>query len=290
MKAGPECRECLYKWVYERTAPYLEEAERFSLPVRLDDAIDSGIKEYGNLGLLCNTAVYAAGGPGSCAASFYEEFKQKANREARRLLPVARKYMERGRSPQERFERACILAAAGNVSPLGAPSAPFTFPDLVGVTEGRVHGAVMGDAYDIILHARHILYITDNAGEIGFDSLVLEAVKEKGAAVSLVVKEDPFFEDARMGDVLHFHLEAVADEVVTSKGFLTPSGDDGPAGEALAKCDVIIAKGTGSFESFWDSGVGKETIFLLKVKCKPIARDLGVDEGTIVVKASKSGS
>jgi uncharacterized protein with ATP-grasp and redox domains len=40
--------------------------------------------------------------------------------------------------------------------------------------------------------------MADNAGEIGFDSLLIAKLKEMGPKVTLIVKEDPFFEDATM--------------------------------------------------------------------------------------------
>jgi hypothetical protein len=48
--------------------------------------------------------------------------------------------------------------------------------------------------------------------------------------------------------------------------------------------DFVIAKGTGSYESLHGELVGKKAAYMLKIKCKPIARELGMKEGKIIVK------
>ena len=58
------------------------------------------------------------------------------------------------------------------------------------------------DVYGAVKAAKHILYMTDNAGEIGFDSLVLSQLKAMGKHVTLLVKTNAFFEDATMSDAL----------------------------------------------------------------------------------------
>jgi uncharacterized protein with ATP-grasp and redox domains len=105
--------------------------------------------------------------------------------------------------------------------------------------------------------------------------------------VTLVVKQDPFFEDARMSDVAFFGLDKVVDEVVTMRGFLVPAEATPAVAAAYADCDVIIGKGTGAYEALWGETGGKTAIFLLKVKCAPIARETGTDMGTVVVRVEE---
>ncbi len=51
---------------------------------------------------------------------------------------------------------------------------------------------MIDELLEVIKASNHVLYVTDNAGEIGFDSLVIQQIKELGPQVTLVVKEKTF--------------------------------------------------------------------------------------------------
>jgi len=46
----------------------------------------------------------------------------------------------------------------------------------------------------------------------------------------------------------------------------------------------VIAKGTGNYEALKDQGHGKATLYMLKIKCPPIARKTGANVGSFIVK------
>jgi uncharacterized protein with ATP-grasp and redox domains len=152
------------------------------------------------------------------------------------------------------------------------------------ILKGDGSPVLLGDLRAAVVDARRVLYITDNAGEVGFDSLVVKLVKNQGAHVTLVVKEDGFFEDAGVSDALCFALDKMADEIVVTKGFSVISEADPLLTRAYHESDLVIAKGTGSYEALHGERSEKRAIFMLKVKCGPISRDIGVDEGTVLVK------
>ena len=129
-----------------------------------------------------------------------------------------------------------------------------------------------------------MLYVTDNAGEIGFDSLVLTQLKAMGKHVTLVVKEKTFFEDATKSDALFFGLDRLVDSIVTARGFLAPAELEPHAAQALHDADLVLAKGTGSYEALRDELGRKPAIFMLKVKCPAIARETGLNIGMTIVK------
>ena len=87
-----------------------------------------------------------------------------------------------------------------------------------------------------------------------------------------------------MSDVLSFGIEKLVDEVVTVPGFMVPSEMDPAVAGLFGSSDFIIAKGTGSYEALHDELGAKKAAYMLKVKCKPIARELGVVEGGVIVK------
>ena len=215
----------------------------------------------------------------------YENLKDKSNENARKILPEAAEFIRLGETPQARLGRACFLAAAANVAPLNAPSSPYTFQEIRDLmNQGIDDRAMNDDLFGVLKESRHVLYVTDNAGEIGFDSLVIRQIKEMGLKVTLVVKKQTFFEDATLEDVHAFGLSELVDEVVTVPGFMVPSEMDPAVAGLFGSSDFIIAKGTGAYEALHGEIADKRAAYMLKVKCKPIARELGVVEGGVIVK------
>ena len=115
---------------------------------------------------------------------------------------------------------------------------------------------------------------------------MIRLLKQAGAHVTLVVKEPQFFEDATLDDARFFGLDELADQIVTTDGFLVPAEAPGDTAEALERCDLVISKGTGSFESLYGELGDTPAVFLLKVKCRPISRELGIPVGRFVVTAT----
>jgi uncharacterized protein with ATP-grasp and redox domains len=139
-----------------------------------------------------------------------------------------------------------------------------------------------------IAGAESILYLCDNAGEIVFDRLLIEAMpREK---VTCAVRGMPAINDATIEDARQTGLTEIVRVI--------PNGSDAP-GTILAECskefkkafygaDLVIAKGQGNFETLSD--VKKRRIFfLMQIKCPVIARDSGFPVGTFVITENGGG-
>ena len=74
------------------------------------------------------------------------------------------------------------------------------------------------------------------------------------------------------------------DRILTVDGFFVPRAVPPDVKKCFAESDCIIAKGTGSYEALSAETGGKTSIFMLKVKCGPIARQTGIDEGNMVIR------
>jgi uncharacterized protein with ATP-grasp and redox domains len=291
MKPHPECGACLVHWVFERTAPYTAERETARLVRNIVEVLLHDVSPQANVGSLCNKTVHAVFDSTPGLPQHYEDLKQKSNVNAKKILAEAREYINKAETPEDRLARACYLAAASNVAPLNAPSSPYTFQEIADLMHrGDAEKAIVGDLFGALKDARHVFYVTDNAGEIGFDSLVIRGIKELGSKVTLVVKKGTFFEDATMIDGRAFGLEELVDEIVTVPGFLAPNEMDEGTAASFKSCDLVIAKGTGSYEALHGEIPDKSAVYMLKVKCKPIARELEVNEGNIIVKFEKTST
>ena len=131
--------------------------------------------------------------------------------------------------------------------------------------------------------AADILYLGDNAGEIVFDRLLIEQLPcEK---VTYAVRGKPIINDATFVDAQFAGITELVEVI--------DNGSDAP-GTLLDDCsqefrarfeeaDLILSKGQGNYESLSD-GTGN-IVFLLMAKCPVIARDIGYDVGSFVLKS-----
>ncbi len=124
--------------------------------------------------------------------------------------------------------------------------------------------------------AGRILYLADNAGEIVFDRLLVEALAPQ--RVTLAVRGTPVLNDATAADARAVGLTEICEVI--------DNGSDAP-GTVLEDCsrefrqrfstaDLIIAKGQGNFETL--SEAPGNIFFLFKVKCPVIATRTGLPE------------
>jgi uncharacterized protein with ATP-grasp and redox domains len=272
-------------WVYERVWPHCGDRDGVRIAKTLLDTIMREVNPGANVGIIASGTVKSVFSTSSPAARHYEALKRESNENAKALLPAAREYIDAGRTPRERFERVCHLAAASNVAPLNSPTGAFSFDEIRSVLDrgssGPVH--IGDDVYGAVRMAKHVLYIADNAGEIGFDSLLIDWMKRMGQGVTLAVKEETFFEDATPADAGFFGLDKVVDGLATVEGFFAPHELPEAAMEAFKACDLVIGKGTGNYEALHGETGGKPTVFMLKVKCGPIARQTDALKGEVVI-------
>ncbi|MGD9076447.1 MAG: ARMT1-like domain-containing protein [Desulfobacteraceae bacterium] len=288
MKPSGACAPCLLHWLYERVAVHVAEKERFQVMNRILNVLSAEFHPTANLGLVCNKTIDSVYDFTATCPKHYTELKSKNNRFVTGLLPAAKDFITKGKTSRDRFERACYLASAGNVAPMGAPSDGFTFHEVQEIIAGNYPFPVlMGDIYDAVQGASQILYVADNAGEIGFDSLVMAQLKEMGLIVILIVKGPHLFEDAAMEDASFFGLDKLVDSILTTKGLFVPSKCSPPLANAFRESDLLFVKGTGNYEASKETVQGKSVIYMLKVKCKPVAEKVETEIGNFIVRLEK---
>ncbi|MCX8204564.1 MAG: ARMT1-like domain-containing protein [Candidatus Nezhaarchaeota archaeon] len=222
----------------------------------------------------------------------YRELKRLSNEEALKILPTARKKIEESAPGVEAFKTACLIATAANAFEFGVLGYKFSVEEAGKLLqEARLTINDTEEAYNYVKPKNKVLYLADNAGEIGFDSLLIEVLKNNNVEVRLVVKGAPILNDALVEDAVFFNLDKLVDEVLT-----TPSDEVGldpsTMTEALRRAyfdsDLVIAKGMGHYETLTEHKATVPTLHLLKAKCKPIAKSLDVEVGSLVAKLRRS--
>ena len=116
--------------------------------------------------------------------------------------------------------------------------------------------------------AKHLLYLTDNAGEIGFDRVCAQQLQKAypQLQITFCVRGGPALNDATREDAAAVGLEfAVIDNGNDVPG--TDLGLMGPeARQALETADVVIAKGMANVETLF--GCGYNVYYAFLVKCQ----------------------
>ncbi len=216
----------------------------------------------------------------------YSGLKNRMNTVALDLLPGLADLARRHADPHEAVVR---LAIAGNMLDAGSKSR-LEPEELAAKLKGIWQMQLVGSVSDLFLaadNAKRILYLADNAGEIVFDRLLIEALPLD--KITVAVRGFPVINDATIEDAETSGISGIV-PVITN-------GSDAP-GTLLDECsgefrdcfeqaDLVIAKGQGNYETLSDH-LGN-LFFLLTVKCPMIASDIGAPVGALVVKPGRKG-
>ena len=208
----------------------------------------------------------------------YKDIKKNSIREALELYPKLIDYMD---DSDNKLLTAIRIAITGNIIDFGMDKQYVLVEELTKTMEQNFAIFDFEQFVNELKQAKSILYIGDNAGESVFDKILIEAL---GKPVTYVVRGIPIINDVTLEDAIDSGISEIA-EIISS-------GSPAP-GTILELCDesfvhrfneaeMIISKGQGNYEGLSD--VNRSVFFLLKVKCKIIANDLGVNENDIILK------
>lgn len=285
MKVHPECAQCLLKRIlYEAEAGGADINEQYratqialkALAEKFSPSICSAEIATG-----VHRAVYEMLGKDP-----YAELKKKSNEISLKLLPKARKMVEESDDP---FRTAVLCSITGNVLDFGIRS-DFANADVF--LEKFDHLCDEGLGYDETERMKemsrnaNVAYLTDNCGEVVFDTLLIEQLKKLGSHITLVVRGEPILTDATMEDVKLLGMEKMVDEVMTTERFAVgiPFWDmPEKLDRVLRESDLIIAKGMANYETLSERDY-RPIAYLLRTKCRPVASSMGLKKDINAVK------
>jgi uncharacterized protein with ATP-grasp and redox domains len=220
----------------------------------------------------------------------YKFIKKLANQKALKMLPHAKKLVESGYTQEERFKKAVLCAIVGNIMEFDIPGHKFTLKNLATVMREAAKDLVIDDidaAYELAKKARNVLYLADNAGEIVFDTLLVEQLKNMGLKVTYVVKGGPVINDATMEDAEISNMDLMADEVI-STGADAVGLQKKEVSEDFLKiydsAELVFAKGMGYAETLTEYKLTKPHFLMFRTKCVPVANYFCVPRDKNVAK------
>lgn len=235
----------------------------------------------------------------------FKDVKKRYNQIALSLYPELKKMVHSSNDP---LWAATRLAIAGNVIDFGI----FTSIDIKGTIERAIKEELAVDQFElfkkVVSSAQDILYLLDNAGEIVFDRLLIEVLKDMGKRIIAVVKGAPVLNDCTITDAEETFLTGTteiidngSDAVGTIVEFTSPGFRD-----IFEKTPLIISKGQGNFETLSTFTItpenrrfsgdpflsernlnSKKIFFLFQSKCEVVSRELGLPVGSMLLSSSQ---
>ncbi len=211
----------------------------------------------------------------------YRSVKEAYNRIALERMPVLRR---KAAACGDRLKGSVRIAIAGNVIDFGI----YESIDLDRSIEESFQRPLASESYRAfagrISAARRILYLCDNAGEIVFDRVLLETLRDMGKDVTAVVKGSAVINDATREDARAAGLQnsaRVIDNGSDGIGTLLETSSEEFLG-LYHSADLVISKGQANYETLVQEK-DKRIFFLFKVKCPVVASFLQKSDGDIVL-------
>ena len=217
----------------------------------------------------------------------YKNLKDRYNDIALKLEPLLEREVL-GKS-ENRLSMAIKLAALGNVIDFGIPR-PF---DLEGEVKNILNAPFA--YFDIailerfLVPGKQVLYVADNAGEIVFDKFLIRELKNYGLKVVLAVRGGPILNDATVEDAFKTKVVDYVDELITTgKDFIGIDFDfvSKEFVEYWNRSFFVISKGQANFETL-DGIDSKDIFFILKAKCRPVAKELRCNVNDLIFLYNK---
>ncbi|MEW6067196.1 MAG: ARMT1-like domain-containing protein [Nitrospirota bacterium] len=213
----------------------------------------------------------------------FKDIKSEYNQIALRLYSSLKAAIEKSSDPLWTSTR---LAIAGNVIDFGI----FTSVDIEGAITRALNDQIAVDDYaffkEAISNTNEILYLTDNAGEIVFDRLLIETLTHLGKEVKAIVKGSPVINDCTMEDAKESGLANVceiADNGSDAVGTIL-QWTSSAFQKTFENAPLIISKGQGNFETL--SSTEKKIFFLFQAKCDVVSKELDLSTCSMLFKKS----
>jgi uncharacterized protein with ATP-grasp and redox domains len=277
LKVEPECESCLlYRAQIQTYQATTNPALRFRCLAEIVKLLNREFKPTSNaaeIGTKRDRIIRKLTG----ASDPYKYSKKLANQKALKMLPHAKKFVESGYNQQERFKKACLCTIVGNIMEFDIPGHKFSLNNLAACIREAAKDLAVDDidkAYELAKKAQGVLYLADNAGEIVFDTLLVEQLKNMGLKVTYVVKGGPVINDATMEDVEISNMDKFADEVITTGCDAVGLQRKEVSVEFLKVYDVaelVFAKGMGYAETLTEYKLTKPHLLMFRTKCVPVA-------------------
>ncbi len=205
----------------------------------------------------------------------YKTIKEKYNKIAYEYTPALKNKIN---TSKDRLLCALKISLAGNIIDFGAQMSNFNIEEtLDDVIENGFKINSIDKFRNDLKNAKSLVFIADNAGEIVFDKMLLETIKElyPNINITVVVRGGPIINDVTKDDITGLGLEKIATIVDSGQAIpgYWPKVCSGECLKIQNSADIIIAKGQGNFETLSEIR-DKRIYFLFIIKCSVVSKYL----------------
>ncbi|MFX0133060.1 MAG: DUF89 domain-containing protein [Candidatus Hodarchaeota archaeon] len=230
----------------------------------------------------------------------YAHQKRLSNKIAKKFLPFLQKKLNSLKHPYERFRFAILASIVGNSIEFHIEDQKIELDSLEKLLKQSFKDAEKNlvkddiqDLFNLLKSKNKVLYLTDNAGEIVFDYILINELYKLGKEVKVAVKEKPVLNDATLEDAKAAGLLELSVNSNSKVKIITTGTDH--VGIILSETpkefldifnasDLIIAKGMGYYESLSEEKLPSSIVYLFKIKCRSIAEELNMAINSNVAK------
>lgn len=218
----------------------------------------------------------------------FQEEKRRSNEYVKERLPRIRQKVQNSEDP---IYTALQYAIMGNYIDFSALGKNVSFDTLEQMLEEPEKFAVDKTVYrqfrEELSRAETMLYITDNAGEIGFDMVLAEELQKcyVNLKITFCVRGKPALNDAMREDAAFMELPFPVIDNGNDVGGTELSLCNKKTRDAVSGAHVVLAKGMGNTETLY--GCGYNIFYAFLVKCprfmeffkKPFMTTMFIREG-----------
>ncbi len=202
----------------------------------------------------------------------YMDEKRKQNDIGKSIYNVLKMIVRESKNPLiEAIKISCI----GNSIDLGATGfVKLDFERIKDELNFELNEKRLNEFLSRLKRAKTVLFVSDNAGEIIFDKVFLEEIKDKKIYVN--VKSKPIINDITIKEINETGISEFAEIIETGTDSLGIMFDEVSKDfkRLFHKADIVVAKGHANFETLIDAE--REVFFILRAKCDYVAEILGI--------------
>jgi damage-control phosphatase, subfamily I len=212
----------------------------------------------------------------------YMEERRKCNQIAKKFLPPITNILDK----DENLECCLKASILGNLIDYGAFGMNFDVDQKILNSIKKGFAINYSDKLEKTLKTvENVLFLADNVGEIVFDKILIKKLKEYDVEVTVALKEKPILNDAVMEDALKIGLDKISNliSIGTDSIGIIYEETSYAFKKTFIESDLVIGKGMGNYEGLSELKLNKPIFCLLNAKCKPVARDIGVNQGDNIV-------
>jgi len=222
----------------------------------------------------------------------YKERKKAENERALEIIPDMEKILA-GTPADEKLRTACKISCLGNVIDYDVPGNNADLGDALQFIETPLYIDDTDKFKASIKQGTKLLFLTDNAGEIALDTLLVKELRRLGAYVTVAVKDGPpSLNDALMEDALMVGMDKAADKLITTGAkAIGVRLDESPQWfiDIYNNSELILAKGMANWETMTETPAPCPTMYLYRTKCEPVATAVGAPEGESIAYLVEKG-